>query len=75
MGRACTYSEENITMTNLAAFIKEFYTPKTKSTTTDCKLIWDLIKSIPDEKLRNELSDAFCDFECSWSEHESEYHR
>ena len=46
-----------------------------KRTTTDCKLIWDLIKSIPDEKLRNELSDAFCDFECSWSEHESEYHR
>ena len=43
--------------------------------TASCKKVWNEIEKI--KKLgidTRELEDAFCDFECSWTEHANEFH-
>jgi hypothetical protein len=44
--------------------------------TADCSQVWFLINEVEkyDKDLFKSLSDAFCNFECSWSEHATEYH-
>ena len=45
--------------------------------TVNCEKVWNAIRAIENKVDKTDydtLCDAFCDFECSWSEHAEEYH-